>query len=168
MAEGLGFNNINNLAGMNSMNDFMKLYQDNQKNFGGDNYKIHHDALNPTLKGYISQNSPELLQDQELANDLKTLTGSDNSLSTEGIDTNGMSADKAAKSFSNVIGDYITDVNSKQKASESASELYASGGNIDVHSVMIAAEKASLSMQLTMQMRNKVLQAYQEISRMPV
>ena len=43
--------------------------------------------------------------------------------------------------------------------------LTGSGG--DVHTAMIAVEKADLSFQMMMQVRNKIVQAYQEISRMP-
>jgi flagellar hook-basal body complex protein FliE len=41
-----------------------------------------------------------------------------------------------------------------------------SGNGMDVHSAMIAVEKADLSFQLMMQVRNKIVAAYQEISRM--
>ncbi len=42
------------------------------------------------------------------------------------------------------------------------------GGNgVDVHSAMIAIEKADLAFELMVQVRNKIVQAYQEISRMP-
>jgi len=40
------------------------------------------------------------------------------------------------------------------------------GSGTDVHSAMIAVEKADLSFQLMMQVRNKIVQAYQEISRL--
>lgn len=40
------------------------------------------------------------------------------------------------------------------------------GKGMDVHSAMIAVEKADLSFQLMMQVRNKIVAAYQEISRM--
>lgn len=40
------------------------------------------------------------------------------------------------------------------------------GNGMDVHSAMIAVEKADLSFQLMMQVRNKIVAAYQEISRM--
>ncbi|MGB3261796.1 flagellar hook-basal body complex protein FliE, partial [Paenisporosarcina sp.] len=36
----------------------------------------------------------------------------------------------------------------------------------DIHEVMIASQKASLSLQLTVQVRNKVVEAYQEVMRM--
>jgi len=41
-----------------------------------------------------------------------------------------------------------------------------SGQGADVHSAMIAVEKADLSFQLMMQVRNKIVQAYQQISNM--
>lgn len=44
----------------------------------------------------------------------------------------------------------------------------ALGGDVDLHDVMIASEKASVSMQLTMQVRNKLVEAYQEMMRMQV
>jgi flagellar hook-basal body complex protein FliE len=40
------------------------------------------------------------------------------------------------------------------------------GNGMDVHSAMIAVEKADLSFQLMMQVRNKIVAAYQEVSRM--
>ena len=40
------------------------------------------------------------------------------------------------------------------------------GSGMDVHSAMIAVEKADLSFQLMMQVRNKIVSAYQEIARM--
>jgi flagellar hook-basal body complex protein FliE len=51
------------------------------------------------------------------------------------------------------------------QASEKLGTLLG-GGDVDVHSAMIAVEKADLSFQLMMQVRNKVVQAYQEVSRM--
>ena len=53
----------------------------------------------------------------------------------------------------------------KGQAEHTVSELLE-GNGMDVHSAMIAVEKAELSFQLMMQVRNKIVQAYQEISRM--
>jgi flagellar hook-basal body complex protein FliE len=41
-------------------------------------------------------------------------------------------------------------------------------GSVDVHEAMIALQRAETTLQLTVQVRNKLLQAYQEIMRMPV
>jgi flagellar hook-basal body complex protein FliE len=51
------------------------------------------------------------------------------------------------------------------QAERKVSELLE-GNGMDVHSAMIAVEKAELSFQLMMQVRNKIVQAYQEIARM--
>jgi flagellar hook-basal body complex protein FliE len=41
------------------------------------------------------------------------------------------------------------------------------GHGEDLHSALLAVEKADLSFQLMMQVRNKIVQAYQDIARMP-
>lgn len=43
-----------------------------------------------------------------------------------------------------------------------------SDGSVDVHDAMIALQRADMTLQLTMQIRNKLINAYQEIMRMPV
>jgi flagellar hook-basal body complex protein FliE len=53
---------------------------------------------------------------------------------------------------------------SSQAGTKVAGVLEGSGG--DVHTALIAVEKADLSFQLMMQVRNKIVSAYQEISRM--
>lgn len=79
--------------------------------------------------------------------------------------------DKAAgngESFSNVLDKFVTDVNSLQnKASESIEKL-ATGEISDVHQVMIAVEEAGTAMEFMLEIRNKVVEAYQEIMRMQV
>ncbi|RPJ75306.1 MAG: flagellar hook-basal body complex protein FliE [Acidobacteria bacterium] len=42
------------------------------------------------------------------------------------------------------------------------------GGTGDVHEAMIALQQADIALQLTVQVRNKLVQAYQEIMRMPI
>lgn len=53
-----------------------------------------------------------------------------------------------------------------QSAADSKTAGLLDGSGMDVHSAMIAVEKADLSFQLMMQVRNKIVAAYQEISRM--
>jgi len=53
------------------------------------------------------------------------------------------------------------------KANEMAQKI-ASGDIAELHSAMIAMQKASMAMELTVQVRNKVLEAYQEIMRMQI
>lgn len=58
-------------------------------------------------------------------------------------------------------------VESMQTNADSKISQTISGQGQDIHSTMIAVEKADLAFQLMMQVRNKIVQAYQEISRMP-
>jgi len=57
-------------------------------------------------------------------------------------------------------------VNQLQDAAETQVASVLAGNGMDVHSALIAVEKADLSFQLMMQVRNKIVAAYQEISRM--
>lgn len=73
-----------------------------------------------------------------------------------------------AASFGSAIKKAVGEVNNLQhQADEKAVDL--SSGNLeDVHTAMIAMQKAKLALDLTIQVRNKVLEAYQEIMRMQV
>jgi flagellar hook-basal body complex protein FliE len=53
-----------------------------------------------------------------------------------------------------------------QTAADKSTGALIEGSGMDVHSAMIAVEKADLSFQLMMQVRSKIVAAYQEISRM--
>lgn len=66
------------------------------------------------------------------------------------------------------LGAFIDSVNHLQLQSAELRKELATGGDVELHDVMIAAEKASISMSLTTQVRNKLLEAYQEIMRMSV
>lgn len=59
-------------------------------------------------------------------------------------------------------------VSALQKNAQGLANEAALGGDVDLHDVTIAAEKASVAMQLTIQLRNKVVDAYQEVMRMQV
>lgn len=70
--------------------------------------------------------------------------------------------------FGDILKDNMAEVNQLQKEASEAKQTYAVGGPIELHQVMIAAERAELALELTMQIRNKVLQAYQEVNRMNI
>ena len=69
-------------------------------------------------------------------------------------------------SFGSLLKSAVDQVDEFHSQSSKQIGELLSGGNVDVHSAMIAVEKADLSFQLMMQVRNKVVQAYQEVSRM--
>ena len=68
--------------------------------------------------------------------------------------------------FVGTLRQAMNQVDQLQGTAESRVGSLLEGSGMDVHSAMIAVEKADLSFQLMMQVRNKIVQAYQEISRM--
>lgn len=70
------------------------------------------------------------------------------------------------------FGDYLKNaldnVSNLQIESEKISNDFAAGKTDNIHEVLIAGEKADVALQLTMQIRNKVLDAYNEIMRMQI
>ncbi|MEI6206276.1 MAG: flagellar hook-basal body complex protein FliE [Desulfuromonadales bacterium] len=73
-------------------------------------------------------------------------------------------ADSAGKFFSELV----SKVNDIQVQSDKAIQGLASGENKNLHEVMISMEKASISFQFMSSVRNKALEAYQEVMRMQV
>jgi flagellar hook-basal body complex protein FliE len=70
--------------------------------------------------------------------------------------------------FVSLFSDALANVNEAQKTSEVMTNKLITGEVKDVHEVMIASQKANLSLQLTVEVRNKVIESYQEIMRMQV
>jgi flagellar hook-basal body complex protein FliE len=70
--------------------------------------------------------------------------------------------------FGEVFKQALNEVNGLQQQSSQMKTQLLTGQADDIHQVMIAAEKADLAFQLTLQIRNKVIEAYQEIMRMQV
>jgi flagellar hook-basal body complex protein FliE len=83
----------------------------------------------------------------------------------------GTSAPTVAPSVSGGFGEslsrIIDSVDSSSGAANQAVENMLEGTG-DVHEAMIALQRAELTLQLTVQVRNKLVQAYQDIMRMPV
>ncbi len=77
-------------------------------------------------------------------------------------------ASEPGKAFDSYLGRLISDVNEKQLAAGDAVNGLLSGEDIPLHRVMIATEEASVSFQLLVEVRNKLLEAYQELMRMQV
>ncbi|MBP3039459.1 flagellar hook-basal body complex protein FliE [Bacillaceae bacterium Marseille-Q3522] len=75
---------------------------------------------------------------------------------------------EAQKSFSAFLRDSINQVNDAQITSDQMTEKLVRGENIDLHEVLIASQKASITMQATLEIRNRAVEAYQEMMRMQV
>ena len=64
--------------------------------------------------------------------------------------------------------DALSEVNQLQLASDKQNALLAAGEVQDVSQVIVAGQKAEIALQLTLQLRNRAVAAYQEIMRMQV
>ncbi len=71
-------------------------------------------------------------------------------------------------SFADVLKDSISKVGELEKEADSEVQKLAKMETQDIHNTMIAVEKADLSFQMMMQIRNKIINAYEEIMRMQV
>lgn len=137
------------------------------------------------MNSAFNNNQSAINNDTELQDDLKVLTKNSNMLQggvsfnqpSGAINSNGVNSVEeigaatpanVANSFSNILKNQLMSTTNASKEADNLQERFAAGDNIDIHTVMIAAEKASTSMQFTMQLRNKMLQAYQEVSRMQI
>jgi len=71
-----------------------------------------------------------------------------------------------AAPFSDLLTDAVGEVNSLQDQAAGAVKGLMTGSGVDVHQAMIATEKASMAFELALAVRNKAVQAYQQVMSM--
>ncbi len=84
---------------------------------------------------------------------------------------NGLSGSQKAQGpadFGDLVRQTVDKVNSNQMASSQISAAYERGEGVPLTDVVLAMQKSSLSFEATLQVRNKVLKAYEDILNMPV
>lgn len=165
MVQGLG----NNLLGQNSIANFNRVFEQQLQNVD----KGFEQVMSPDFENILAQKTLEVQSQsmQPLKSGIEINAGAvdipnlDMSLSvTEGQKVQPKTdVEKALSHFGESFSDGIRGINQKQTEAEHAVETLAAGGDISVHEVMIAAEKANLSMQMGLQLRNKILAAYNEL-----
>jgi len=77
-------------------------------------------------------------------------------------------ASPSSDSFASMFGRMVSDVNAKQNAATEAMGALQSGQKVPLHQTVIAMEEASVSFQLMVEVRNRLLESYQEIMRMSI
>jgi flagellar hook-basal body complex protein FliE len=87
-----------------------------------------------------------------------------NSIPTKKIETSGGSK----QNFANVLKGAVDNLNHIQLESDKKTQALADGNIDDLHDVMITAQKASITLETTVQIQKKVIDAYNEIMRMQV
>ena len=77
-------------------------------------------------------------------------------------------AQPSSGDFATMLGKMVSDVNAQQNISAQSVAALQGGQNVPLHQAVIAMEEANVSFQLMVEVRNRMLEAYQEIMRMQV
>ncbi len=72
------------------------------------------------------------------------------------------------ENFGNALTELIKTVNDSQQESQKAIQNFVSGNGVELHEVMIAGEKAKTNLELLMEIRNKAIDMFKELTRIPV
>lgn len=97
---------------------------------------------------------------------IQSVVGAMPNLALQPVQTSTNSTD--GTSFGQYLSDALNQVNQSVVDSQNLDEQLAAGQVSDIHTVMIAAQKATLELQLATNIRDKVVSAYQDVMRMQV
>lgn len=139
--------NFNNISSINSFNE---LFNKNLKD-------IDLNKEDKSFDNILSNKTNE-----------KLYGGIENDFDNENVKTQTSQVESFLNGVGSSIESSVKTLNDTQVEAENAQIAFARGDNISVHEVMIAAEKSNLSMQMAIQLRNKVLNAYNEINQIKV
>ena len=76
--------------------------------------------------------------------------------------------DGGTSSFKDILSGAIGEVENSRSSASKSVEQFLSGDGGDLHTTILATQRADLEFQMFMQVRNKVVSAYQEIMKMPM
>jgi flagellar hook-basal body complex protein FliE len=110
------------------------------------------------MDGLTISNSDSLVQSGQTLREIR-----DNQIKPQVV-----SNDNQGKSFVDTLKEAVNTVNQLQQTSDRKIEDLATGKAKSIPDVMIAAEKADIALKLMVQVRNKIIDAYQEIMKMQV
>lgn len=99
-----------------------------------------------------------MMNDLNIPTELPALTGSQSGSQAK--------QDSHPVSFGTMLARSLNEVNQLHLAADDAAQDFAAGKQKDIHQTMIALEKADVAFQLLMQVRNKIISAYETIMRM--
>jgi flagellar hook-basal body complex protein FliE len=80
----------------------------------------------------------------------------------------GIGSTETGGSFSNLLGNFVGEVNAQQNAAGDAISGLMSGKNVSLHQAMISMEEASVSFQMMVEVRNKLMDSYSELMHMQI
>jgi flagellar hook-basal body complex protein FliE len=108
-------------------------------------------AIPTSMAGILPASAPEIQMPGELA-------------SPAGIS----SPQPAGDSFAAMLGKMVSEVNDQQTSASQSVAALQGGQNVPLHQAVVAMEEANVSFQLMVEVRNRLMDAYQEIMRMQV
>jgi flagellar hook-basal body complex protein FliE len=114
----------------------------------------------PQMSGPLSGAAPNGVLPSIPAPDLAALNSDSGPQAAAAVQSGG--------SFQNLLGEFVGEVNNKQLAAGDAISGLMSGKNVTLHQAMISMEEASVSFQMMVEVRNKLLDSYQELMRMQI
>jgi len=82
--------------------------------------------------------------------------------------TPSRNVDDGAGRFTDLFAELVNSVNDAQHAAAQTQQAFLAGEPVELHEVMIKAEEAGLTMDLLLEIRNKLMSAYSDIMRMPM
>lgn len=85
---------------------------------------------------------------------------------TQSVQAPGRSISDASPA--KMAGDFIRSVNAKEQVASATRGAFLAGEPVSLHQTMIASQEASVSFSLMVEMRNKVMEAYQELMRIQI
>lgn len=91
--------------------------------------------------------------------------GTNPNIFAQEIKTETVNNEENKTNFSEVIGKAINKVNESQVNANTAIESLIKGDDVSMHDVMLSMQEAQVSMQLMLEVRNKLYEAYQEVNR---
>lgn len=147
-----------------SIENYNKSFNNNLKNFD----KQIEDAsdFNEVFSAMTSNAPKNTKEPQKLKGSVEMFLGADaiNAQKVENLSDTARMARDIGRGFS----DGVTNLSDVQKEAEDAMETFAAGGDISVHEVMIASQKSTLAMQMAIQLRNQMINAYTEFKNLRV
>ncbi|MDA3860399.1 MAG: flagellar hook-basal body complex protein FliE [Melioribacteraceae bacterium] len=84
------------------------------------------------------------------------------------IPKTGITEKSNGNQFENIFKGIVDSAISAQSESKALTNQFIKGGNVELHEVMIAGEKAKTSMQLLMEIRNKSIDMYKELTQIQI
>ncbi|HQR14567.1 MAG TPA: flagellar hook-basal body complex protein FliE [Nitrospira sp.] len=89
-------------------------------------------------------------------------------IDTPGLQQAGQTGEAGGANFLGSLKEAIGHINDAQTGASQAVESLVTGQNTNIHQTMVALQQADASFQLMMQVRNKLVTAYEEIQRMQI